>query len=187
MENEINLSVAIIEPRKGLLRIFQPVSDQAAVAAEAGADVILIPKYTEKSDDVLKAYYSAMHFNPDIAVFTPTQGANKLYSGTQGANKLYLGAPNKPRPGLEYEVIDLGFERLKGSDYNLHLLVLFFEKKIEPEPSVFNRVRPGGYLFLLDNHGNHVVSYRHAGEKRIPVVENFEKKINRRSWYDLIF
>ena len=176
MANETNLSVAIIEPRKKLFTRTKSANDQAAAAAEAGANVIIIPPYTEKSESVVEAYYSASHFNPDIAVFSPTQG---------GTNKLFSGADSSPLSKLEYESISPGLERLKGSNY--HLLMLFFNEKIEPEPSVFNRVRSGGYVFLLDNHGNHVISYRHAGEKRIPVVENFEKKIKGRSWYDLIF
>ena len=176
-EKETKLSVAIIEPRKGLFRRFQPVNDLAAAAAEAGAKVIFIPQYTESSECVNEAYDSASHFNPDIAVFSPTPGINKLFSG-ETCN---------PLSSLRYEVPELDPKGFIKSD--LHILALFNKERLEKDLSIVNNVRPGGYLILPGNNADQAVLYKLTGKDlTIPVPpRSLEKRINNCSFYTLIF
>lgn len=177
MENEKTLSVAIIEPRKGLFKIFQPVNDLTAAAAEAGANVIFIPQYTESSECLRRAYDSAAHINLGVAVFSPTPGINKLFSGDTC----------NPLSSLIYEVPELDSKGFIKRD--LQILALFYKERLEKDPSVVDNVRPGGYVILPGNNENQAVLYKLTGKgQTMPVPpRSLEKRIKNCSFYNLIF
>jgi hypothetical protein len=177
MANETNLSVAIIEPHIGLFRSIRSVNNQAAAAAEAGANVIFIPMYTKSSECLGKAYESAKYFNPNIAVFSPTPWINKIFP-EEACN---------PLSGLRYDVPELDSKGFIKSD--LHILALFDKERIVSEPSVSDKVNPGGYLILPGNNENRAVLYKLTKKGlTIPVPpKSLEKRIKHCSLYDLIF
>ncbi len=179
METEINVSVAIIEPHIGLFSRTKAVNKQVASVAKAKPDLIILPRYTMKVDELLEAYDAAKKFKPNIAMFSQTQYPQRI-------DPLAPGDLN-PLSRLKYEVSDLPYKGRE--DANLDALFLFCEGKIEPTQSIHNSVRPGGYLIMLDNLGNHMVLYRHVEGKEpgFNVSENLEKKMKNCSLYDLKF
>jgi len=180
MANETNLSVAIIEPRKGLFSGAKAVDKQVASVANAEPDLIILPRYRMKVEDVDHAYETAKKIKPDIALFSQTQFAQRIDP--------YAKDNRNPLQRLNYKVEDSPYRVLEG--LNLDMLVLFGGEKIDPESPLFTNLRPGGYLIWLDDHENSEVMRRNQGGSEpwnYRVFENIDKMIKHCSWYDLKF
>ena len=181
MENEKNLSVAIIKPHKGFFSGTKAVNKQVASVAKAKPDLIIIPQYTDSLHKLEEAYHIAKHEHPYIALLSQTQFAHRIDPWTQ-----YDGNPL--RQGLKYEVKDFPYKGTEG--LNLDMLVIFGGERIDGESSASKSIREGGYEIQVDDHGNHEVFHKQLGETGTvnnTVFGKEKKGLENCLWYDLKF
>jgi hypothetical protein len=182
MENETNVSVAIIEPYKSLFGITRAMKKQAAKAAKENPHLIILPIFTKELRRLDKVYEIAKKINPHVVMFSRAEGAQK-YNTYDTNNPLA-----NPKP--VYTVWCAPDKEEYIGSWGLDLLVLFGGDKINPEANAFNAVKPEGYLIWIDNHGNHEVFHKRLegkGTYNFRALENLEKKTKNCSWYDLKF